>query len=132
MPTESNPSTKRKKIEKDKETTATKGTKAKTRKSTKKRTKTKTSKTESSASSKKTEGKKQTFKLKGYELLGKVKELINQGNIRRIIIKDKKDKVIAEFPLTVGVVGVALVPILAAIGTIAALVTDCSIDVEKK
>lgn len=75
--------------------------------------------------------KSETFKVHGDELLKKVKELIHQGNIRRIIIKDKDGKSIVEFPLTVGVVGAVIAPVLAAIGAIAALVTECSITVER-
>ena len=76
--------------------------------------------------------KKETFTVNGEELLKKVKELIKEGNIRKITITDKQGKVLAEFPLTIGVVGALLVPTLAAIGAIAALVTECTITVEKK
>lgn len=72
------------------------------------------------------------FKVNGEDLLKKVKELINEGNIRRIIIKSKEGKSIAEFPLSVGVVGAVIAPILAAVGTIAALVTECTIVVERE
>lgn len=72
------------------------------------------------------------FKVSGEDLLKKVKELINQGNIRRIIIKSKDGKHIAEFPLSLGVVGAVLAPVLAAVGTIAALVTECTIVVERE
>jgi hypothetical protein len=71
------------------------------------------------------------FRVNGEELLAKIKELIHEGNIRRIIIKDKDGKVLIEFPLTIGVVGIILVPTLAAVGTIAALVTEATIVVEK-
>lgn len=64
--------------------------------------------------------------------MSKIKELINEGNIRRITIKSKEGKVLAEFPLTVGVIGTALLPTLAAIGTIVALVTECTISVERE
>jgi len=76
----------------------------------------------------------ETFKVSGEELLKKVKEIIREGNVRRIIIKDGKGKSIIEFPLTVGVVITVLVPVLAAIGAIAALMTECTITVvrEKK
>ena len=83
-----------------------------------------------------TQKNEETFNVKGEKLLEKVKSLIREGNIRRIIIKDKKGKVLVEFPLTFGVVGAVLAPMLAAIGAIAALVTQCSItvhrDVKKK
>ena len=74
----------------------------------------------------------ETFHVKGEKLLEKVKELIREGNVRRIIIKDKKGKVLVEFPLTFGVVGAVLAPVLAAIGAIAALVTQCSITVQRE
>lgn len=76
--------------------------------------------------------KKETFKINGEQLLAKVKELIKEGNVRRIIIKNKEGKSIVEFPLTVGVVGALLVPVLAAVGTIAALVSECEIVVERE
>lgn len=75
--------------------------------------------------------KSQTFTIKGENLLAKVKELVNEGNVRRIIIKDKNEKILIELPLTFGVVGAILLPALAAVGTIAALVTECSITVER-
>ena len=71
------------------------------------------------------------FVLNGEEVLAKIKELINEGNIRRIIIKDMKDKTLIEIPLTVGVVVAVLAPVLAAIGALAAIVTKCKIIVEK-
>jgi hypothetical protein len=71
------------------------------------------------------------FKVNGEELLGKVKEVIKEGNVRRIIIKDKDGKTLIELPLTIGVVGIVLAPVLAAVGAIAALVTECSIIVER-
>ena len=72
------------------------------------------------------------FKVNGEDLLRKVKELINEGNVRRIIIKSKDGKSLAEFPLTIGIVGAVLAPILAAVGAIAALVTECTIIVERE
>jgi hypothetical protein len=71
------------------------------------------------------------FKINGDDLLAKVKQLIAEGNVRRLIIKDKDQKTIVEIPLTVGVVGIVLAPVLAAVGTIAALVTECTILVER-
>jgi Flp pilus assembly pilin Flp len=72
------------------------------------------------------------FRVNGEELLSKIKQLIHEGNIRRIIIKDKDGKTLIEFPLTFGVVGLVLVPTLAAVGAIAALVTEATIVVEKE
>jgi hypothetical protein len=68
----------------------------------------------------------------GEDLLRKVKEIIAEGNVRRISIKDKDGKSLVELPLTVGVVGAALAPVLAAVGAIAALVTECTITVERQ
>jgi hypothetical protein len=72
------------------------------------------------------------FKVDGEELLSKVKSLINEGNIRKIIIKGDNGDTIVELPLTVGVVGVLLAPVLAAVGAIAALVTKCTLVVERR
>ncbi|SRR6266540_6376545 len=71
------------------------------------------------------------FKVKGEDLLAKVKQLVKEGNVRRIIIKDKEGKTLVELPMTVGVVGVVLAPVLAAVGAIAALITECTIQVER-
>lgn len=72
------------------------------------------------------------FKVDGEELLKKVKALIAEGNIRRITIRNKEGKNIIELPLTIGVVGAVLLPPLAAVGAIAALVTECTILVERE
>ena len=63
-------------------------------------------------------------------MLEEVKRLIHEGNVRRIVIK-QGDRTVVEFPLTLGVVGAVLAPALAAVGAIAALVTDCTIEVER-
>lgn len=68
----------------------------------------------------------------GEQVLSEVKRLVKEGNVRKIIIKNKKGKSIAEFPLTIGVIGTALVPILAAVGAIVALVAECTITIEKE
>ena len=75
--------------------------------------------------------KEETFHVKGEQVIGKVKELVTEGNVRRIIIKDKAGKTLVEFPLTVGVIGVVFAPVLAAVGAIAALVSECTITVER-
>ncbi len=72
------------------------------------------------------------FKVEGEKLLARIKELIHEGNIRRIIIKDKDGKVLMEFPMTFGVAGVLIAPQLAAIGAIAALITEATVVIEKK
>jgi hypothetical protein len=75
---------------------------------------------------------KESFKINGENLLKKVKELIAEGNIRKISIHDKDGKEIMTFPLTIGVVGALLAPVLAAVGAVAALVGECTITVEKE
>lgn len=75
---------------------------------------------------------KEEFKVSGEELLKKTKELIKEGNVRQITIKDKEGKAILSFPLTIGVVGAVLAPMLAAVGAAAALITECTISVERK
>lgn len=71
------------------------------------------------------------FRVEGEKIVSKIKELIHEGNIRKVIIKDKEGKVMMEIPVTFGVVGVLLAPQLAAIGAIAALLTEATIVVEK-
>ena len=70
------------------------------------------------------------FKVSGGQLVDKVKELIHEGNVRRIVIK-QDGKTLLEIPLTIAVVGAVLAPILAAVGALAALITDCTIRVER-
>jgi len=74
----------------------------------------------------------ESFKVSGDEILSKVKEIIKEGNATRILIKNEKDETIMEFPLTVGAIGIVLAPIFAAVGTLAAVATKCTIIVEKR
>jgi repressor of nif and glnA expression len=74
----------------------------------------------------------ESFKVSGDELLTRIKEIIKEGNARKVIIKNEKEETIMEFPLTIGAIGVVLAPMFAAIGAIAALATDCTIVVEKR
>ena len=76
------------------------------------------------------ETKKETFQLQGGQLLDKVRQLVHEGNVRRITVKHDA-RTVAEFPLTVGVVGTIFAPILAAIGALSALLADCTIEVER-
>ena len=71
------------------------------------------------------------YKVDGDYLVHKVKELVHEGNIRRITIKNEEGKRLIEIPLTIGAVGVVLLPVWAALGAVAALVADCTIVVEK-
>jgi hypothetical protein len=76
--------------------------------------------------------KTEEFKVNGEDLLKKVKALVAESNVRRIIIKNKAGKTIIEIPLSIGVVGALLAPMLAAVGAIAALVSECTIIVERE
>ena len=79
-----------------------------------------------------TKKKEESFKVKGEQLLAQVKKIIQEGNVRKITIKDKKGNVLINIPLTIGIVGAVLAPVLAAVGAIAALVTECTVSVERK
>jgi hypothetical protein len=72
----------------------------------------------------------ETIKLQGNELLEKLKQIVHEGNARRLVIR-QGDRIVAEFPLTAGVVGALIAPVLAAVGAIVALLNDCSLDVER-
>lgn len=71
------------------------------------------------------------LRVEGTQLLSKVRELIQEGNVRRIIVRDNEGRTLIEIPLTLGVAGAVLAPALAAVGAVAALVTECSITVER-
>ena len=75
---------------------------------------------------------KESFSINGEALLKKVKELIEEGNVRKITITDKSGKEVMTFPLTIGVVGALLLPVLAAVGALAALIGECTITVERE
>lgn len=64
------------------------------------------------------------------QVLGQLKKLVEEGNVRRVVVR-QRGKTVAEFPLTIGVVGAVLAPVAAAIGALTALLTECTIEVEK-
>ncbi len=72
------------------------------------------------------------FKVKGEDLMRKIRELIAEGNVNRIIIKDNSGKVYIEIPVTFGVIGALIAPVLAAVGALAALAADFTIEVIRK
>jgi len=72
------------------------------------------------------------IKVTGSQLVETVKKLLHEGNIRRVIIKNEKGESLLEIPVTLASVGALLIPVAAALGTLAALVTHCTIVVEKK
>ena len=73
---------------------------------------------------------KESFKVAADQLVDAVKRLVHEGNVRRVIIK-QEGRTVVEFPLTIGVVGTVLAPVLAAVGAIAAYMTECTIEVER-
>jgi hypothetical protein len=73
---------------------------------------------------------KESFKVAADNLVDAVKKLLHEGNVRRIVIK-QDGRTVAEFPVTVGVVGAVVAPMLAAVGAIAAVLTECTIEVER-
>ena len=73
---------------------------------------------------------KESFKVAGSQLIEAVKKLVHEGNVRRVIIK-QGDHVIVEFPLTIGVIGTVIAPVLAAIGALAAMINECTLEVER-
>lgn len=75
---------------------------------------------------------KSEFKVNAEELLGKVKELVHEGNVRKIIIKNEKGETYLEIPVTIGLIGALLAPVFAAVGALAALAANFTIEVEKK
>lgn len=76
--------------------------------------------------------RRERYRVKGDDLLAKVKQLVREGNIRKITIRNDEDKVLLSFPLAAGVLGAALLPVWAGVGAVAALVGNCSIDVERR
>lgn len=75
--------------------------------------------------------KTEEYKVNSEDLIEKLKAIIREGNARKVTLKDKDDKEILSFPLTVGVVGIALAPVFAAVATITALATECTIVIER-
>ncbi|CAN5677489.1 hypothetical protein BH10BAC2_BH10BAC2_02790 [soil metagenome] len=75
---------------------------------------------------------KESFTLHGEQLLKKIKELIEEGNVRKITIHDKEGKELMSIPLAIGVVGAVFAPVLAAVGALAALIGECTISVERE
>ena len=75
---------------------------------------------------------KETFKVQGEKVLNKVKELVKEGNVRKISIHETDGRELMSFPLSLGVVGAVFAPVLAAVGALAALIGECSITVERE
>ena len=75
---------------------------------------------------------KESIKVQGEKVLNKVKELVKEGNVRKISIHEKDGRELMSFPLSLGVVGAVFAPVLAAVGALAALIGECSITVERE
>jgi hypothetical protein len=75
--------------------------------------------------------RREEYKVRGEKIVAKIKELLHEGNVRHVVIKNDEGKILIEFPVTVGVAGALLIPVWAAVGALAALVSDCSIEVER-
>ncbi|RVT96505.1 DUF4342 domain-containing protein [Mucilaginibacter limnophilus] len=76
--------------------------------------------------------KKETFSINGEELVNKIKELIKEGNVRKVTITDKAGKELLSIPLLLGVAGVIIAPVLAGLGAMAVLIGECNIVVERE
>jgi len=72
----------------------------------------------------------ETIKAQGGQVVDELRRLLREGNVRRVVVK-QEDRVVAEFPLTVGLVGALAAPVLAAIGALVAVLANCSIEVER-
>lgn len=79
-----------------------------------------------------TDTRREEHRVKGDRVIGKIKELIHEGNVRHVVIKNEDGRTLIEFPVTVGVAGAVLAPVWAAIGAMAAILTSCSIEVERE
>ena len=74
---------------------------------------------------------REEYKIRGDKVVAKVRELLHEGNVRHVVIKNDGGRTLIEFPVTLGVAGALLLPVWAAVGAIAALVTNCRIEVER-
>ena len=74
---------------------------------------------------------REEFKVKGDQVVTKLKELLHEGNVRHIVIKNDEGRVLIEFPVSIGLAGALLLPVWAAVGAVAAMVTNCTIEVER-
>jgi hypothetical protein len=74
---------------------------------------------------------REEYHVEGSDLVGRVKQLVHEGNVRRLIIKNEEGRTLIEIPLTIGVVGTVVAPVWAAVGALAALLANCSIEVER-
>ena len=74
---------------------------------------------------------RERHRVAGDKVIGKIKELLHEGNVRHVVIKNDEGRTLIEFPVAIGVAGALLMPVWAAVGAIAAIVADCTIEVER-
>ena len=77
-------------------------------------------------------GRREQHRVSGDKVVGKIKELIREGNVRHIVIKNDEGRTLIEFPVSIGVAGALLLPVWAAVGAVAAIVTKCTIEIERE
>lgn len=75
--------------------------------------------------------RREEYTVRGERVVAKIRELLHEGNVRHVVITSEEGKTLIEFPVTVGVAGALLVPVWAAVGALAALVTNCKVEVER-
>ena len=75
---------------------------------------------------------REKHKVSGDRVIAKIKELLHEGNVRHVVIKNDEGRTLIEFPVSIGMAGALLLPVWAAVGAIAAIVTDCTIEVERE
>jgi hypothetical protein len=78
------------------------------------------------------EGNREKYKVAGDKLISTIKELIHEGNVRHVVIKNDEGRILIEFPVSIGVAGAVLLPVWAAVGAVAAIVSQCTIEIERE
>ena len=77
-------------------------------------------------------GDREKHKVSGDRVIAKIKELLHEGNVRHVVIKNNEGRTLIEFPVSIGLAGALLLPVWAAVGAVAAMATDCTIEVERE
>ena len=78
------------------------------------------------------EGRRERYKVAGDKVISTIKELIHEGNVRHVVIKNDEGRILIEFPVSIGVAGAVLLPVWAAVGAVAAIVSQCTIEIERE
>lgn len=78
------------------------------------------------------EGGREKYKVAGDKVISTIKELIHEGNVRHVVIKNDEGRILIEFPVAIGVAGAVLLPVWAAVGAVAAIVSQCTIEIERE